>query len=184
MSERHLKIYLRAHTEVPRAKSKKAKKTRAPKALPERLPKRVLILDVETRTDLYQRFMFGIYRICKLMDGQYVSEREGIFYSGETEEGPQGFSARLDKEELNAIGKFVAHNQPDAAKGYPPKFKFEVHQTYTGFMEKVFWPAVRRGDAICGFNLKFDLSPISRGWRPTRNKRGFFLTLVVCDESC
>lgn len=178
MSERHLKIYTRAHTEIVRDKSKNAKKARDPKPVPERLPKRVLTLDVETRTDVHQRFMFGIYRICKLVDGQYLSEREGIFYSGEPEEGPQGYSARLDEKELNAIGKFVAETQPDVEKEYPPKFKFEVHRTYTEFMEKVFWPAVRRGDAICGFNLPFDLSRISRGWRPTRSKRGFGLIMT------
>ena len=45
-------------------------------------------------------------------------------------------------------------------------------------MNKVFWPAVRKGWMIAGFNLAFDLSRLSRGWRRSR-KGGFRLILSL-----
>jgi hypothetical protein len=38
--------------------------------------------------------------------------------------------------------------------------------------QKIFWSAVRKGWMIVGFNLPFDLSRLSRGWR--RSRRGGF----------
>jgi len=52
----------------------------------------------------------------------------------------------------------------------------EVHQTFTSFMEKVFWPAVRKGWLVTCFNSPFDLSRLSRDWRPSR-KGGFSLIM-------
>jgi hypothetical protein len=54
--------------------------------------------------------------------------------------------------------------------------ELEVHQTFTAFMEKVFWRAVRRGDLIVCFNSPFDLSRLSRDWRQSR-KGGFSLIM-------
>ena len=42
------------------------------------------------------------------------------------------------------------------------------------FMEHVFFPALRKGWLIAGFNLPFDLSRLSLDWRKTR-KGGFAL---------
>ena len=79
MHEKH-DIFLRAHTEKvvenPRTQRKKEKK------LPERLPPFALFVDTETRTDVHQRLMFGHFRVCKLVNGPYLTEREGIVYSG------------------------------------------------------------------------------------------------------
>jgi hypothetical protein len=43
-------------------------------------------------------------------------------------------------------------------------------------MNKVFWRAVRKGWGVCGFNLGFDISRLSLGWRRSR-KGGFRLIL-------
>jgi hypothetical protein len=45
-------------------------------------------------------------------------------------------------------------------------------------MQKVFWPAVRKGWLISGFHLAFDLSRLSHGWRRSR-KGGFRLILSL-----
>ncbi|PWT84854.1 MAG: hypothetical protein C5B58_04040 [Acidobacteria bacterium] len=51
-----------------------------------------------------------------------------------------------------------------------------MHQSFPEFIEKVFWPAVRKGWMIVGFNLPFDISRLSRRWRRSRNG-GFSLIL-------
>ena len=54
---------------------------------------RVLIFDTETRTDVHQDLMFGVYRICKLVDGLVLCESEGV-----------GYSEEITKAELAQIG--------------------------------------------------------------------------------
>jgi hypothetical protein len=165
------------------------KKTRPPKKIkdkPDRWPERCLIFDTEVRTTMdaehgYHALTFGIYRICVLVNGAYLCEREGIFYSGESDKGSKGLdyapSAVLNKAELNAIGNFVSAELPDVeARSYPPRMKIEVYQTFTAFMEKIFWPAVRQGWLITCFNAPFDLSRLSRDWRKSR-KGGFTLIM-------
>jgi hypothetical protein len=81
MNAERLDIYLRAHTEKvvenPRKTSSKKEKE-----LPDKWPKYALIVDTETRTDVHQRLIFGFYRVCNLVNGQYRVERERIVYSG------------------------------------------------------------------------------------------------------
>ncbi len=159
-----LPIFLRAHT----VKVKKQHKDSSDpdKALPAPWPDYALIFDTETRTTVDQTLMFGIYRVCRLVAGHYRCQREGIVYD-----------PRLSKEELNTIGSFVLNTIPDVeVPQFPPKSRLEPHQSFPEFMEHVFFPALRRGWLIAGFNLPFDLSRLSLDWRSTRN-RGFALIL-------
>jgi hypothetical protein len=159
-------IYLRAHT---------AKDSKKPLAQPRRVegsvpkwPERVLIFDTETRTDVHQDLMFGVYRICKLVGDVYLCEAEGVVYS-ET----------ITKEELNQIGKFVSNTLPDVeVKQFPPETRLKVHRSFPEFMQKVFWPAVRKGWMAAAFHFAFDCSRVSRGWRRSR-KGGFRLILSL-----
>jgi hypothetical protein len=159
-------IYLRAHT---------AKQTEKPPGQPQRTgvsvprwPERVLIFDTETRTDVHQDLMFGVYRICRMVGDVYLCESEGVVYS-----------EAITKEELNQIGNFVSNTLADVeVKQFPPETKLHVHRSFPDFMQKVFWPAVRKGWMIVGFNLAFDLSRLSRGWRRSR-KGGFRLILSL-----
>jgi hypothetical protein len=112
--------------------------------------------------------MFGFYRICRLVSDTYLCESEGIVYS-----------EAITREELNQIGTFVLDELPAVeVKQFPPKTRLQVHRSFPDFMTKVFWPAVRKGWLIVGFNLAFDLSRLSRGWRRSR-KGGFRLILSL-----
>jgi hypothetical protein len=125
-------------------------------------------MDSETRTDVHQDLMFGFYRICRLVGDAYVCESEGVVYS-----------EAITREELNQIGIFVSNTLADVeVKQFPPETRLQVHRSFPEFMEKVFWPAVRRGWMIVGFFLGFDLSRLSRGWRRSR-KGGFRLILSL-----
>src|ERR1700746_2043490 len=123
-------IYLRAHT---------AKHTETPRDQPQRAavsvprwPERVLIFDTETRTDVHQELMFGIYRTCRLVDDCYLCESEGVVYS-----------EAITTEELNQIGNFVSNTLADVeVKQFPPETRLHVHRSFPDFMQKVFWPAV------------------------------------------
>lgn len=64
------------------------------------------------------------------------------------------------------------------AKQFPPETVLHVHRSFPDFMEEVCWPAVRKSWLIVGFNLAFDLSRLSRGWRRSR-KGGFRLILSL-----
>ena len=110
--------------------------------------------------------MFGFYRICRLVGDAYVCESEGVVYS-----------EKITKEELNQIGTFVLKSLPDVeVKQFPPETRLRVHRSFPEFLNKVFWPAVRKGWLVSGFNLAFDLSRLSQGWRRSR-KGGFRLIL-------
>jgi len=162
----HLGIYLRAHT-AKRSDKVHETRNRGDPSVPK-WPEHALIFDTETRTDVHQELMFGFYRICRLADDTYLCESEGIVYS-----------EAITKEELNQIGAFVSDTLADVeVKQFPPEITLHAHRSFPEFMQKVFWPAVRRGWIIVGFNLAFDLSRLSRGWRRSR-KGGFRLILSL-----
>src|SRR5437660_738348 len=175
MSGNHRDIFLRAHTAkaITKERSKKAKDA----ASTPKWPECVLIFDTETRTDVHQRLMFGVYRVCKLIGNRYECESEGIIYSGVDVDHPLSFAATLSKNELNRIGTLVLNTFADVeVKQFPPQARLHVHQSCPEFMRKVFWPAVRKGWGIVGFNLPFDISRLSLDWRRSRTG-GFRLIL-------
>jgi hypothetical protein len=159
-------IHLRAHTTI-HTEQRRESCARSDPSVPK-WPERALIFDTETRTDVHQELMFGFYRVCKLVGDCYLCESEGIVYS-ET----------ITKEELNQIGAFVSNKLTEAeVRQFPPETVLHVHRSFPEFMQKIFWPAVRRGWMIVGLNLAFDLSRLSRGWRRSR-KGGFRLILSL-----
>src|SRR5258705_3329144 len=165
MSE-HRDIYLRAHTTKETDKAREKQK-RSDSSVPK-WPEHALIFDTETRTDVHQDLMFGFYRVCRLVGDVYLCESEGIVYS-----------EAITKEEMNQIGTFGSSTLSDVeVKQFPPETRLQVHRSFPEFVQKVFWPAVRKGWLISGFYLAFDLSRLSRGWRRSR-KGGFRLILSL-----
>jgi hypothetical protein len=159
MKPEHLPFFLRAHTHKVQENSK------SPwiPAKPPQWPQRVLLFDTETRTSIDQTFLFGVYRLCELVDGQYRCFEEGVFFDG------------FSKQQRKTIRTFAANNFPDIeVPSFPPHVRFSVYGSLIEFMEHVFFPALRKGSLIAGFNLPFDLSRLSLDWRKTR-KGGFAL---------
>jgi hypothetical protein len=157
-----LPIFLRSHTVKVQ---KRPPKSPWITASPTQWPDRILLFDTETRTSIDQTFTFAIYRICDLVDGQYRCSEEGIVYD------------KLSTRELNIIRKFATTTLADIeVPSFPPNIRLSVHASLPEFMEHVFFPALRDGWLIAGFNLPFDLSRLSLDWRKTR-KGGFALIL-------
>src|SRR5215475_3711124 len=124
----HRDIYLRAHTakhtEKPREKRKQSHVS-APK-----WPDRILIFDTETRTDVHQELMFGVYRVCRLVNDRYLCESEGVVYSEE-----------ITNAELQEIGTLILNTFAETeVKQFPPQVRLQVHRSFPEFMQKVFWP--------------------------------------------
>jgi len=159
-------IYLRTHT-TKHCNKIHEKRNRGDPSVPK-WPEHALIFDTETRTDVHEELTFGFYRICRLVGNAYLCESEGIVYS-----------EAITKEDLNQIGIFVSDTLPAVeVKQFPPQTRLHAHKSFPEFMQKVFWPAVRKGWMIVGFNLAFDLSRLARAWRRSR-RGGFRLSLSL-----
>src|ERR1700751_1239694 len=145
MTPERLPIFLRAHTVTAQKQPKSSSQTH--NETPPRWPERALLFDTETRTSIDQTLMFGIYRTDTLIDGQYRCDEEGLVYNPE-----------LSEEELSTIGTFRAKTAPDIeVPSFPPKIQYRVHRSFPEFIEHIFFPALREGWLITGFNLPFDL---------------------------
>jgi len=131
-----LPIFLRVHSvKVPTGSKKARKKKSADEGtnVPQLWPEYALIFDTETRTTVDQTLMFLIFRICKLTEGKYICDREGVVYN-----------EQLSERELDTIGTFVLNNVPEIeTKSFPPRLKLEVYSSFPAFMERVFFPALR-----------------------------------------
>ena len=162
MSPERLSISLRAHTDKVQ---KRPPESPWIGAKPPQWPDCVLLFDTETRISIDETFMFGVYRILNLVDGQYRCSKEGVVCD------------KLSKREINVIRKFARNTFPDIeVPSFLPTVLFSVHRSLLEFMEHVFFHALREGWLIAGFNLPFDLSRLSLDWRKTR-KGGFALIL-------
>jgi hypothetical protein len=161
MKPEHLPVFLRAHPVPVQERSKSPWIT----VRPPQWPDRVLLFDTETRTSIDQSFTFGIYGIVDLVDGQYRCSEESIVFN------------EVSTRERSAIRTFAKNTFPViAVPSFPPKVLFSVHCSSREFMEHVFFPALREGSLMAGFNLPFDLSRFSLDWREAR-KGGFALIL-------
>jgi hypothetical protein len=150
-------LHLRAHVVVSGIEKKRARKP-ASKQLrqPKLWPDYALVWDTETTLDLEQKLNFGVWRFCKLEDGDYVSLQEGIFYR-------EGLPA-------SDVQRIVRYARNRLADGLVPGADRElVVLSRAAFVERVFWESVRAGALIAGFNLPFDISRIAVRWTAARN---------------
>jgi hypothetical protein len=155
-------IFLRAHTVVPEKKRKRGQR-RAPKEGP--WPDRILCFDCETLIDATQKLNFGAYRLCKLVNGCYLCEEEGLFYA-------DGLPATKRK----VLDAYIKDEYADIeVESFTPKIKI-VLRSRSDFVEKVFYKAILDKTMIVGFNLPFDLARIAVDWG-TADDGGWSLTL-------
>ena len=144
-------IFLRAHTTTP-------DKARREDAVVLKWPSGVLIFDTETTIDTCQRLTFGVYRVCRLVDGRYLTSDEGIFFADDASTAQREILAEYIENTTPAIEQ----------KTFPPKLDLKLH-TRSDFVEKVLWKGIKAGLMVVGFNLPFDLSRLAVGWSKARN---------------
>lgn len=140
-------IYLRAYAVA--VNQEKEPKRKAHINYDPKWAEHALIFDTETRITPDQSLTFGVYRLCKKSGNKYKLTEDGIFYADD-----------LPTKDREVLERYVQSAIPDA-KSFPPQFPLHSR---TEFMQKVFWPAIRRGALICGLNLPFDLSRLAVAW--------------------
>src|SRR5712692_3618787 len=136
-------IFLRAHTVVEEDVSKvveedesKKKKKGHPKAKPPKWAQYTLIIDCETTTDGYLDLTFGFFRFCELQpDGNYVCQREGMFYEYGT-----------DEASIELLHKFSRENPSDTMEGCPKRMDVLNSRE---FVRTILKSAINQGASIC-----------------------------------
>ena len=157
MSDIH-DIFLRAHTVVLDEEKKKRRKRRLAKEVP--WPDYILCYDCETLTDATLKLTFGAYRKCKLVDGFYRCDEEGLFY-------PDHLSAeqRMVLETYVRDGGVYADIE---VKSFTPKINL-ILRPRSEFVKNVFFKAILDKTMIVGCHLPFDLARIAEDWEISRD---------------
>ncbi|MEM3442261.1 MAG: DNA polymerase [Candidatus Bathyarchaeia archaeon] len=144
MSVREIPVAIRAHAEVKRLKDKKIAKGRkgtSKEDLRKPYGKRVMVIDTETATDIYQNLLFGQAAIYEGTNQAYIDglEKEAYLFYGDN----------LTEEDMKILREYAK------ASGLKLLSRQE-------FVDKVFWPEVWELGTLCvGFNLPFDLSRLA-----------------------
>src|SRR5205809_7104768 len=123
-------IFVRAY--VVATEKKKGRKS-APKNDDPKWPQHALVFDTETRITADQSLTFGVYRLCELVEHRYIVTQEGIFYADDL---PAKDREELERYQQTAISDVLS---------FPPKFPL---YSRSEFMRRVFWPAIKRDDAL------------------------------------
>ncbi len=156
-------IFLRAHTVVPEEKRKQVQR-RAQKEDP--WPDHILCFDCETLTDATQKLNFGAYRLCKLVNGRYLCEEEGLFYAD-----------GLPPTKRKVLDAYIKDRYADIeVESINPEIRILL-RSRSDFVEKIFYKAILYKTMIVGFNLPFDLARIAVDWG-TGDDGGWTLTLL------
>lgn len=146
-----LPLFLRVHTCVENAVSKKVRKLRYKWA------RFALTVDVESTICTKQSLNFGFYRFCELQaDGTYVCQEEGIFYADD-----------LDRHSVDLIRKYVRTKHAETAVSCPAQIRL---YSRSEFVEEVFLRACDAGAAIVGGHLQFDLVRLTTEYRVSRRR--------------
>jgi DNA polymerase type B, organellar and viral len=136
-------IFVRAHTPV-------RKKKEWNRWWSQKWPGYCLAFDTETAVDTSQKLNFGCYRRCQLVRNKYLCIEEGLFYSDD-----------LPQSDLNVLKTYRGNGKTTAnIEWFPSRTTLQL-MTRSSFISRVFWPAIRRGDLLVGFNLPFDLSRLA-----------------------
>lgn len=108
--------------------------------------------------------MFGIYRLCNLIEGKYLCCEEGIFHKANIRKPEQKIVEAYAKSKFAEID----------VKSFPPKLDLRIYPRWQ-FVERIFWKTLVAGGMIVGLNLPFDLSRLALNWSPARNAGWSFI---------
>ena len=155
-------IFLRAYAVSPKEKSQPKNTASTKRKIspslkePTKWPQYALVFDTESRVTPDQSLTFGVYRLCELVDRNYKVVQEGLFYADE-----------LSKNERKVLELYQQTAISDVCS-FPPEFPL---YSRTEFMQRIFWPNIKRGALVCGLNLPFDLSRLALDWTAGEKKR-------------
>jgi hypothetical protein len=113
-----------------------------------------------------------VWRRCKLVGQNYEVIEEGIFYDDD-----------LHTREVKTLNAYIETAVSDVPS-FPPRFPF---YSRTKFMEKVFWPALKKNGAmVVGFNLGYDLTRIALDWKEGNKGEWSLVMMQYADgnENC
>jgi hypothetical protein len=136
-------LFVRAHTPV-------RKKKEWHRAWSYKWTGYCLVFDTETTVDTSQKLNFGCYRRCELVRNKYLCIEEGLFYADD-----------LQQTDLKVLERYRRNRKNTAdIEWFPSRTALRL-MTRSSFISRIFWPAIRRGDLLVGFNLPFDLSRLA-----------------------
>jgi hypothetical protein len=174
-------------TAIDDKSTKTARRGRSRRAgwMPPPGEREVLIFDCETSTDTTQALTFGVWRLCREVvdsDGQFVRlavREEGILHADDlTERDPDGYAVLVEHVNTYKPGIDPDRHSVEPAMQCALGIVLESREWFCE--ERIYKSAYKRKAPVVGFNLPFDLSRISVGWRRARGKRwggGFALVL-------
>ncbi len=131
-----------------------------------RYPAEALVFDTETRDEMNQRLLLGVWRLYRdTPDSKrsgHTCIEEGFFYPDDLPE--------VDPAGWQQLQNYVASQQADVAPGFPPELQcvplswWLEHRLYRyGFKH-------RNRCAIVGFNLPFDFGALAQHWSPAKGR--------------
>ena len=164
-------IFLRVHTVLKgkkRADDPEKERSEGKHERPQESawPIRILCFDCESLIDVTQKLTFGSYRVCRLVDGRYLCEEEGLFYADD-----------LPAPKRKVLEEYVRNEYADIeVKSFTPKIRI-VLRSRAEFVEKVFYKAILDKAMIVGFFVIFDLARLAVDWAISEDG-GWSLTLA------
>jgi hypothetical protein len=140
---------------------------------PRKWATRALFVDCETALGIGQRFTFGFYRRCALLDGTYQCIEEGIIYADD-------LGTYLGEQAVELLHDFANNTVPDTIRGRFAKMR--IH-SQTDFLRKVFFPTLLRDKGVAvGANLAFDLATLCKDYTEMRLENYGFSCIAVMDD--
>jgi len=146
-------VFFRSHVVEVKAKKKEISTYDEPK-----WPEYVLLFDTETTLDpREQSLLFGFYCVCRLLGNNYECVEEGILHAD-----------HLRPRYSDIISSYVRASKSEVvSEDYDDKIHL---YSRTEFVERLFFDAVLTRSLIVAFNVPWDISRLSVGYKTGGNR--------------
>jgi hypothetical protein len=149
--DEHHDIYVRAHTVRLEQKRRNAIQQNNRPTWEDY----ALVFDCETRITADQTLTFGFWQFCRLRDGLYIVQEEGIFHD-----------KRLTAGELDVLRRFARSTPADTSDDGYDRIRLYSREK---FVEEVLGISIQAHAFIVCFNAGFDLSRLAVDWETAAN---------------
>jgi len=144
MSTREISIAVRAHTVIPRKEKPNFNGGKKKADLRLAYGVRVMVIDTETSTDIYQNLHFGLAVIYEC-----PGQEDQVYVNAEEKEAYLFYGENLSAVDMVTLKEFAKEREASLI-------------SRNDFIYQVFWPEVLEYGTLCvGFNLPFDLSRLA-----------------------